>query len=62
VTVATWPTKPALRSGRASGTADAPRLAEGVDSLNVVTAAAIACHLLAGTGAAGSQPGTFGRN
>lgn len=34
----------------------------GVDSLNVVAAAAIACHLLAGTGAAGSQPGTFGRD
>jgi tRNA G18 (ribose-2'-O)-methylase SpoU len=34
----------------------------GVDSLNVVAAAAIACHLLAGAGEARSQPRTFGRN
>jgi hypothetical protein len=34
----------------------------GVDSLNVVAAAAIACHLLAGAEGAGSQPRTFGHN
>lgn len=34
----------------------------GVDSLNVVAAAAIACHLLAGAGEAGSQSRTFGHN